>query len=143
MAPPIEKEGVHTTVEKLLSNTNLPFTNRVMSFPFPDKFKVPRIGSYEGRGNPTTHIKGFRAHPFLHGIPDETGCRVFPLTLKGVAIEWFGSLGSGSIDNFDTLERQFLNQFLVVRKRKQHPAYLFSLVQGKTESLKDFMKRFD
>jgi hypothetical protein len=31
MTFPIKKEDVHTTIKKPLSNTNLPFTNRVMS----------------------------------------------------------------------------------------------------------------
>jgi hypothetical protein len=51
-------------------------------------------------------------------------------------------LGLGSIDNFNTLERQFLNQFSVIQRRKQHQASLFSLVQRETESLEDFVKRF-
>jgi hypothetical protein len=51
-------------------------------------------------------------------------------------------LGLGSIDNFNTLERQFLNQFSAIQRRKQHHASLFSLVQRETESLEDFVKRF-
>jgi hypothetical protein len=140
--PPNKKKGVHTTIEKLLLNTNLPFTNRVMNFPLLDNFKVPPISSYDGRGDPITHIEGFQVHPFFHSIPNETACRVFPLTLKGEVREWFSSLGLESIDNFSTLERQFLNQFSAIQRRKQHHASLFSLVQRETEYLEDFVKRF-
>ena len=56
-----------------------------MSFPLPDNFKVSQIGSYDRRGDPTAHIEGFWAHPFMCGILNETACQVFPLTLKGVA----------------------------------------------------------
>ena len=142
MALLIKKEDVHTMVEKLLTNTNMPFTNRVMGFPLPDNFKVPSINSYDGRGDPTAHIEGFQAHPFLHSIPDEIACRVFTLTLKREAHEWFDSLGFESIDNFDTLKHHFLNQFSAIRKGKQHHVSLFSLVQRKTESLEDFIERF-
>jgi hypothetical protein len=59
-------------------------------------------------------MEGFRAHLALHGSPNEIACQAFLLTLKGVAKEWFGNLSPKSIDNFDTLRRQFLNQFLAV-----------------------------
>ena len=142
MVLPIKTEDVHTTIEKLLSNTNLPFTNRLMSFPLPNNFKVPWMNNYDGRRNPTAYIDSLQAHPFLRSIPDEIACRIFPLTLKGEACEWFNSLDSESINDFSTLERQFLSQFLAIQKRKQHPTSLFSLVQRKTKSLEDFMKRF-
>ena len=132
-----------STAEHLMLKTTLPFTDWAMKFPLPHKFKDPRVDKYDGRGDPSDHVEGFRAHLALHGTPDEIACRAFPLTLKRVVKEWFGNLQPQSIDNFDMLERQFLNQFLAVRRRKENPAYLLSLVQGKEESLKDYMQRFN
>ncbi|XP_059446601.1 uncharacterized protein LOC132178164 [Corylus avellana] len=109
----------------------------------PDKFKMPRVDKYDGSGDPSDHMESFRAHIILHDTPDEIACRAFPLTLKGVAKEWFGGLSPKSVDNFDSLGQQFLGPFLAVWKRKKNPAYLLSLVQGKTESLKDFMLWFN
>jgi hypothetical protein len=63
--------------------------------------------------------------------------------LKGSTQEWFRKLLSKSIDNLKFLERQFLTQLLVVRKRKKSPSYLLSLTWGKNESLKDYMIRFN
>jgi hypothetical protein len=60
-----------------------------------------------------------------------------------VAKEWFGNLCPQSIDNFDMLGCQFLNQFLAVQRRKKKPTYLLSQVQAKTKSLKDYMQRFN
>jgi hypothetical protein len=71
-------------------------------------------------------MEGFRAHLALHGTLDEIACQAFPVTLKGVTKEWFGNLSPKSIDNFDTLGRQFLSQFLVFRRRKKNSAYLFN-----------------
>jgi hypothetical protein len=69
MALPIKKENVPIAIEKLLSNTNLPFMNQMMSFPLPNNFEVPPISSYDGRGDPITHIEGFQAHPFFLEYP--------------------------------------------------------------------------
>jgi hypothetical protein len=126
-----------------MTKTTLPFTNRVLNFPLPDKFKDPRVDKYDGSRDPSDHKEGFRAHLALHGTPDEIACRAFPLTLKGVAKDWFSNLKPQSIDNFDTLGRQFMNQFLAVRRRKKNPAYLLSLVQEKEEPLKDYLHRFN
>jgi hypothetical protein len=102
----------------------------------------PRVDKYDESGDPSDHIEGFRAHLALHGTPDEIACRAFPLTLKGVAKDWFGNLKPQSI-YFDVLGCQFLNQFWAVRRRKKNPAYLLSLVHGKEESLKDYLHRFN
>ncbi|XP_059431559.1 uncharacterized protein LOC132165071 [Corylus avellana] len=126
----------------LMQNTNLPFTDRVMRHPLPDKLKVPRVDKYDGSGDPTNHIESFRAHLILHDTPDEIACRAFPLTLKGAAKEWIEELSVKSVDNFNTLRRLFLSQFLATRKGK-NPTYLLSLKQGKSESLKDYMLRFN
>jgi hypothetical protein len=114
-----------------------------MRFPLPDKFKDPRVDKYDRSEDPSDHIEGFRAHLTLHSTPDEIACRAFLLTLKGVATEWFGNLKPQSINSFDMLGCKFLNQFLAVRRRKKNPTYLLSLVQGKAESLKDYLQRFN
>jgi hypothetical protein len=112
----------------LMTKTTLPFTDRVMRFPLPDKFKDPRVDKYDGRVDPSDHVEGFRAHLELCGTPNEIACQAIPLTLKGVAKEWFSNLKPQSIDSFDMLGHQFQNQFLAIRRRKKNPAYLLSLV---------------
>jgi hypothetical protein len=126
-----------------MTKTTLSFTDQVMRFPLPYKFKDPQVEKYDRSEDPSDHVEGFRAHLALHNTPDEIVYRAFPLTLKGVAKEWFGNLKPQSIDSFDTLGCQFLNQFIAVQRRKKSPAYLLSLVQGKAESLKDYMQRFN
>ncbi|XP_059436452.1 uncharacterized protein LOC132169435 [Corylus avellana] len=62
------------TAEELMENTNLTFTDRVMNFPLPDKFKMPHIDKYHSNGDPTEHMESLRAHFILHGTPDEISC---------------------------------------------------------------------
>ena len=80
--------GDRSIMDNLMQNTSLPFTDRVMKFPLPEKFKVPHIDIYDVEGNPTDHTENFRAHLILRGTPDEIAFRAFPLTLKGRAREW-------------------------------------------------------
>jgi hypothetical protein len=109
----------------------------------PDKFKMPRIEKYDGSGDPQDHLEAFREHLILHGTPDKIACRAFPLTLKGVAKDWFTRLPPKSVGTFKELGRLFLTQFLATRQRKKNATCLLTLHQGKDESLKDFMLRFN
>jgi hypothetical protein len=127
----------------MLEDESLPFTGRVKAYPMPDKFKMPRIEKYDGNGDPQEHLEAFREHIVLHGTPDEIACRAFPLTLKGVAKDWFTGLPPKSVGTFKDLGRLFLTQFLATRKRKKDPTCLLTLRQDKEESLKDFMLRFN
>jgi hypothetical protein len=45
-------------------------------------------------------MEGFHAHLILHDTFDEIACQAFPLTLKGVAKEWFDNLSTKSVDSF-------------------------------------------
>jgi hypothetical protein len=140
-----QMEGEHPelTAWDMLEDESLPFTERVKAYPMPDKFKMPRIEKYDGSEDPQDHLKAFREHLILHGTPDEIACRAFPLTLKGVAKDWFTGLPPKSVGTFKELGRLFLTQFLATRKRKKNATCLLTMRQGKEESLKDFMLRFN
>jgi hypothetical protein len=69
----------------MLEDKSLPFTERVKAYHMPDKFKMPQIEKCDESRDSQAHLKAFREHIILHGIPDEIACRAFPLTLKGVA----------------------------------------------------------
>jgi hypothetical protein len=87
----------------MLEDESLLFTGRVKAYPMPDKFKMPRIEKYDGNGDPQEHLGAFREHIVLHGTPDEIACRAFPLTLKGVAKDWFTGLPPKSLGTFKDL----------------------------------------
>jgi hypothetical protein len=50
-----------STAEHLMLKTTLPFTDRVMKFLVPDKFKDPRVDKYDGSGDPFDHVEGQRS----------------------------------------------------------------------------------
>jgi hypothetical protein len=91
-----------------LEDTHLPFSNLVMAFPMPDKFKMPHIKKYDGSKDPTEHVENFWERFILHGTLDEIACRAFPLTLVRVAKDWFARLLIKSVDKFKDLGYLFL-----------------------------------
>ena len=113
------------------------------AYAIPDKFKMQCVEKYDGNGDSKVHLEAFREHLILHGTLDEIACKAFPLTLMGVAKDWFTGLPPKSVDSFKELGYQFLAQFLAMRKWKKNATYLLTMCQGKEETLKDFMLCFN
>jgi hypothetical protein len=139
----MDGEDPELTTYDMLEDESLSFTERVKAYPMPVKFKMPRIEKYDGSEDPQDHLEAFREHLILHGTPDEIAGRAFPLTLKGVAKDWFTGLSPKSIGTFKELGHLFLTQFIVTRKRKKNTTCLLTMRQGNEESLKDFMLHFN
>ena len=131
------------TTWEMLDDENLPFSEHVRAYTMPDKFKMPRVEKYDESGDLQAHLEAFREHIILHVTPNELAYRGFPLTLRGVAKDWFTRLPSKSIGTFKELGRLFLAQFLATWKRKKSVTCLLTLRQGKEETLKDFMLHFN
>jgi hypothetical protein len=70
-------------------------------------------------------------------------CRAFPLTLSGNARDWYRRLPSKSIQNFDEFGKIFLTQFMAGIVRRKPAGILMSVQQGRDESLKEFLQRFN
>ncbi|KAF7838825.1 uncharacterized protein G2W53_007307 [Senna tora] len=103
-----------------------------------------------GRASPTSGVEETRNRAEAHQNPamlyagalDEVMCRAFPSTLDGDAQLWFSDLPSGSISSFKQLSKRFTSYFATSRTIKRTAHCLKNVVQGKDESLKDFLIRF-
>ncbi|XP_057510773.1 uncharacterized protein LOC130793147 [Actinidia eriantha] len=105
------------TVDTLIRQTEPPFTERVLRARVSSKFKLPaQIRIYEGKTDPMDHLDSYKSLMSLQGCSDEVMCKAFSATLKRSARSWFRKLSPETIDSFGDL---------------------------KTESLKDFVRRFN
>lgn len=135
--------GKASLADSLFSTTTSPFTDQIVSCRLPDKFKIPEIPVYTRLGDPIEHLASFRAHIVLHATSDEVACRAFPLTLSGGAQEWFRTLPSHSIMNFESLAKKFASQFMAGIVQKKPVQQLMTIRQGPQESLKSYLLRFN
>ncbi|GFY80996.1 hypothetical protein Acr_01g0008050 [Actinidia rufa] len=95
--------------------TDPPFTKRVLGARISSKFKLPtQLGIYEGKTDPMDHLDSYKSLMSLQGCSDEVMSKAFSATLKGPA-----------------------------RNRQKNASHLFTVHQKETESLKDFVKRFN
>ena len=72
-------------VDDLVHRTDSFFIASINSHPFPSKFKMPSLDSYDGTRDPCDHIATFETTMHLQGVPNEIMCKAFPTTLKGPA----------------------------------------------------------
>ncbi|GFZ10013.1 hypothetical protein Acr_21g0006120 [Actinidia rufa] len=93
--------------------------------------------------DPMDHLDSYKSLMSLQGCSDEVMCKAFSATLKGPARSWFRKLLPGSIDSFGELSRLFVANFMSYRNRQKNASHLFTVHQKETESLKDFVKRFN
>ncbi|MCH88341.1 hypothetical protein A2U01_0009225, partial [Trifolium medium] len=71
-----------------------------------------------------------------------TKCRLFVLTLKGPAMTWFKGLEDDSIDSWRELCRAFSSHFTARKRQPKTMVSLSNIIQGKEESLRDYIERF-
>jgi hypothetical protein len=70
-------------------------------------------------------------------------CWAFPLTLSGGAREWFRTLPSRSIMNFEGLAKKFASQFMAGIVQKKPAQQLMTIRQGSQKSLRSYLLRFN
>ena len=94
---------VSSDLNELVHRTNSPFMASVTSFPFPLKFRIKQVESYDRSKKPLDHLESFKTLMHLQGVVDEIMCKAFPTTLKGPARIWFSKLTPNSISTFKEL----------------------------------------
>jgi hypothetical protein len=124
------------------NNPKPPFTKEVMDEHISRKFKMPTIKPYDGKGDPSNHVRTFSNALLLQPASDALKCRAFPQTLSGMAQRWYSRLPPNSISSFEELSDAFINQFISGGIHEKSSASLMNVVQGKNESLRDYIKRF-
>jgi hypothetical protein len=138
-----QHKGSTSKARDLFQKMVSPSTDRVASFRLPEKFKVPDIKTYTRQEDPVEHLDNYCAYLELQGTPDDGACLAFPLTLSGNARDWYRRLPPKSIRNFDEFGKMFLTQFMAGIVRRKLAGTLMSVQQGRDESLKKFLQRFN
>lgn len=128
---PYQAEGLH------------PFTERVMRVAMPENKMLPSVEKYEGNSDPTKHLRSFVDAMAVYSPNELVWCRVFSLSLKEEALDWFHSLPPRKIDSFATLRQLFGQQYASNQARGLTYTTLVRMRQGRDKSLKMFMDRFN
>ncbi|KAK8916814.1 hypothetical protein KSP39_PZI022229 [Platanthera zijinensis] len=119
-----------------------PFSEFVSSAPVPEGFREPEMTYYSGKGDPVHQIQWFEDMVSIRQMSDGFKCRLFAITLREKAREWFHQLPTGSIYCFEDLRRGFMLRFTTSKKRKKEVESLFRVKQRVGETLGSYLDRF-
>ena len=67
---------------------------------------------YNGRTDPVEHVSHFNQRMVVHLKNEALMCRLFPSSLRPVAMRWFDGLEEGSINSFQEFTRAFEARFV-------------------------------
>ncbi|CAL8175272.1 unnamed protein product [Prunus armeniaca] len=75
-------------------------------------------------------------------VEDALMCKVFAMTLRGAAQDWFHTVPSRSISSFKELALVFTKEYTSYRTIKNDLGHLFNLCKKHNKFLQDYIKRF-
>ena len=78
--------------DRMIRRIDSPFITEVLNRPFPPKFRLPQLESYDYSKDLLDHIETFKTLMLLQMTPDEVMCKASPTKLKGAARVWFSKI---------------------------------------------------
>ncbi|XP_014503340.1 uncharacterized protein LOC106763689 [Vigna radiata var. radiata] len=120
-----------------------PFTPQVMRAIIPGNKMIPPLDKYGGSSDPVKHLRSFVDAMAVYSTDELVWCRVFALSLKEEALDWFHSLPPATIDSFTTLRQMFSQQYASSKTPRVTYTALVRMRQGMDEPFKMFMDRFN
>ena len=115
------------SMDALVQQTESPFTAGVLHFPFPEKFRMPQVETFDGMKDPIDHLNTYKNQMELHAYQDPIRCRAFAITLKGPTLAWFNRLPLSSISSFIKLSIAFVSHFIGARTYRKPSYHLLTI----------------
>ena len=131
------------SMDTLVQQNESPFTEEVLYFPLPAKFRMPQIEPFDGAKDPIDHLNTYKNQMELHGYQDPVRCRAFSITLKVPALAWFNRLPPSSISSFKELPIAFVSHFIRARTYRKSSYHLLTIKQSSQEILRSYVQRFN
>ena len=119
-----------------------PFTKWIVEEPKSKDFMVPSFKQFDGKSDQVDHIFNFQQKMALETRNEAILCKVFSTTLIGPTLVWFRQLPEKSIDSFEDLCTQFIEQYNSNRQQQKTMANLHRLVQNEDETPQQYLTRF-
>ena len=93
------------------SHTYVTYTARIDNLKMPARYQPPKFQQFEGKRNSMQHVTHFVETFNNAGTYGDPLVKQFVRSLMGNAFDSYSSLEPNSIDNWEQVEHEFLNQF--------------------------------
>ena len=119
-----------------------PFAHRIEGVKLPQRFNQPTFAIYNDRADPVEHVSQFNQRMAIYSQNEALMCKVFPSSLGPMAMRWFNSLKTNSIDSYKQLTQAFCSRFITNSRVPRPLSSLLSLSMRKGETLKVYSDRY-
>ena len=92
--------------------SNSPFTEEVALYLLSPRFKMPRLGMFNGTRDPFDHLEVYRSHMHLQVVPNPIMFMAFFTTLEGLGRVCFNKIPPGSVGSFTQFCVLFVGHFI-------------------------------
>ena len=116
--------------------------HRIEGAKLSQRFHQPTFTIYNGQVDPIEHVSQFNQRMAIHSKNEALLCKVFPSSLGPVAMRWFNSLKTNSIDSYKQLTQVFYSRFITNSRVPRPLSSLLSLSMHKRETLKVYSDRY-
>ncbi|RDX83446.1 hypothetical protein CR513_35628, partial [Mucuna pruriens] len=110
--------GAPTQQETPQSFWGQPFNQEIGEIRVPPNFREITVEPFDGSQDPHVHLQAFQTQMYISGGDDRLSCKLFPGTLRGVAMQWMATLLPRTIWTFDDLAIAFTSQFAANKKKQ-------------------------
>ena len=104
-----------------------PFLDNIERAQLPSRFTRPPFNSYNVKTDSVEHVSHYIQMMSLHTHNDALMCKVFPSSLRSIALRWFNGLRKGSIHSFAELTQEFGVRFVTCSRVPQPMDALLSM----------------
>ena len=117
-----------------------PFTSEIEREERPKDFNPPTLDKYDGAADPMAHPLHYKQSMSMERVTEALNYKLFATTLSGKALSWFCQLPEGSITNFTSFGRKFLEQYHNYLPQQRSMAELY-MDQRYDETTRDYLTR--
>ncbi|KAK2427979.1 hypothetical protein QL285_026524 [Trifolium repens] len=109
-----------------------------------DKFqiKIPQLPCFDGKTDPLEHLMAVGTQTSIIGAEEQLKCKLLSSTFKDAALRWYMNLPNNSITSYADFHRKFIHQFTGSKHIQVTATNMFSLRQGNSETLREYLARF-
>ena len=133
----------HNAMSRALDQlSKSPFTRRIEGIALPRRFQQPTFTIYNGNTDPVEHMSQFNQRMAVHSKNEVLMCKVFPSSLRPVAMRWFNGLKADSVDSYRQLTQAFGSRFVTNSRAPQPLTALLLLSMHDGETLKTYSCRY-
>ena len=119
-----------------------PLGQHILNYESSRRFVMPAFTMFDDSNDPYDHMLHYNQAMTLNAGNDHLLCKVFPVTLRELALAWFHKLLRDSINLFNELWVAIISRYLCSVRQKRNISSLQTILRKEEESVRDFTRRF-